>query len=193
METLAVFQGISRIVWFIPPIRQYKNEYFMFFLLLTIGDLITTFLRLVVHISSNAPYVIVAFLLVMSLQKKEDLKRFYLLELLITAITLIIVLIENDRMLEIYIIGFLQFIILYYILQHFFRNNIAKQTLNLFYVVLVFYQILTVIKFLNILSMNYSGYFYVQITTIFQILIGLFFSFFRPDNPKICFKLTSKD
>lgn len=192
MDLGLIFIRISNLVWIFPIFRQYKNQYFYFFLFLSVFDILTAVLRQIFHITSNAPYVIGAFLLVMSLQKKDEFKKYFAWEFVIMVVTVLIMLSINNRYFEIYIIGFLYVIVLYYVLVHFFTHSIEKQSLNLFYAVLVLFQVLAVLKFINIITFNYVGYFYTAVTTLFQITAGLFFSFFRPDNPKISFRLFSK-
>lgn len=192
MEIGIIFHRISFWVWIFPVFRQYKNQYFYFFLFLPVFDIMTVVFRNYLFISSNAPYVIQALLLIASLQKIDTLKKQLSLKFVFVLAVIFIVLVVNNRIFEIYIIGFFQFIILYYILLHFFRYNLEKQTLHLFYIVLVLFQVLNVFKFVNIVALNYTGYFYSTVTTVFQVLTGLFFSFFRPDTPGISFKLVSK-
>ncbi|OGU35550.1 MAG: hypothetical protein A2068_02150 [Ignavibacteria bacterium GWB2_35_6b] len=130
--------------------------------------------------------------MVASLQGIDKLKRYSFLKFVFVLMVISIMIIVNNRFFEIYIIGFFHFIILYYVLFHFFRYNIEKQTLHLFYIVLVLFQVLNVFKFVNIVALNYDGYFYTVITNFFQIMIGLFFSFFTPDSLMLSFKLVSK-
>lgn len=192
MDLDLIFIRISNLVWIFPIIRQYKNQYFYFFLFLSGFDILTAVFRHIFYITSNASYVIQGLFLIFSLQGVSKFKNYFMYKLALLLLIISVTLVVNNRFFEIYIIGFFQFIILYYILIHFFRYNIEKQTLHLFYIVLVLFQILNVLKFINIVALNYTGYFYSTVTTVFQILTGLFFSFYRPDNSKLSFKLVSK-
>lgn len=192
MDLNIIFIRISNLVWIFPVIRQYKNQYFYFFLFLSVFDILTAIFRNIFGISSNITYVVQVLFLVFALQEVNKLKKYLVYKIAFALLIIVITLSINNRFFEIYVIGFFQFIIFYYILLHFFRNNIQKQTLTLFYVVLVLFQVLNVFKFINIVALNYTGYFYSTITTVFQILTGLFFSFVRPDTPKLSFNLVSK-
>ncbi|MDH7606067.1 MAG: hypothetical protein QHH13_14300, partial [Melioribacter sp.] len=60
--------------------------------------------------------------------------------------------------------------------------------INAFYIVLLFYELTLITKFLIILFNTEDATAYFIITTIFQITFGLFFSIFREDKTSIALK-----
>lgn len=192
MEIFYTLWIVSILIWIVPPVRQFKNRYFYFFLVLSLSGIISYFLRKVFFSTSNFPFLLSAFLQIVALQNTSFRKRYNRYQLPIMFLFLVAVVIINNRMFELYMITFLHVIILFYIISHFFYHNIRSKELNLFFIVLVLYQTLSVFKFINVVVLVYDSAFFFIVTFSFQILIGLFFCFVRPDNPKFSFKLTSK-
>jgi len=55
---------------------------------------------------------------------------------------------------------------------------------------LAFYEFTVLLKFFNYLfPLNVDARTYFYITTIFELLVGVFFTTFREDSPKLVYKL----
>jgi hypothetical protein len=78
-----------------------------------------------------------------------------------------------------------QSIVLFVFIKNLIVKYVDETRFNIFYLMLIFYNLLTISKFLNfILGFADATAFFV-ITTIAQIIFGLFFSIFREDNSKL--------
>jgi len=65
-----------------------------------------------------------------------------------------------------------------------------RQVINFFYLVLAFYEFTILLKFLNFLFvLNIDAHTYFYITTGFELLVGIFFTTFREESPKLVYKL----
>ncbi|MEW6702694.1 MAG: hypothetical protein AB1298_08230 [Bacteroidota bacterium] len=65
------------------------------------------------------------------------------------------------------------------------RYVALSSMINFFHVVLVFYETSAIMKILAVITDAQTGAAYFYITTIFQMLIGIFFSIFREENSKL--------
>ncbi len=77
----------------------------------------------------------------------------------------------------------IQVVLLFIFLKTFIVEYAFNSKLNLFYLVLVFYVLTIISKFLIVILglANASAFFHI--TTIAQIIFGLFFSIYREDKP----------
>jgi hypothetical protein len=64
-----------------------------------------------------------------------------------------------------------------------------KSELNIFYLVLLFYEITVITKRSIYLSETYSGILLTYITLAFEVLIAIFFSVFKENNLRLVLKL----
>ena len=64
-----------------------------------------------------------------------------------------------------------------------------NRLLNLFVIILIFYEITLIAKFLNNLTGFTNDYYYYVITSIFEIAFGIFFIIFKADNKFLVFQL----
>ena len=64
-----------------------------------------------------------------------------------------------------------------------------KSELNIFYLILLFYEITIITKLSIYLSETHSGVLFTYITLAFEILIAVFFTVFKENNPHLVLKL----
>ena len=68
------------------------------------------------------------------------------------------------------------------ILKNLITNYVTTTKLSLFHIVFLFYQFTAVAKFSNLLIGFAEAYAFFILTTIAQIIFGLFFSIYREDK-----------
>ena len=73
---LYIYITLSFIVWIIAPIRQMRQKYFAFFLILISGDIITIILRYAIHSRTNVFYIISDLLCLVSIQERKNSNLF---------------------------------------------------------------------------------------------------------------------
>ncbi|GMU87611.1 MAG: hypothetical protein AMXMBFR48_28520 [Ignavibacteriales bacterium] len=136
-------------------------------------------------------YLVVSLLLLISLYNKETVKqKLHIVIILLIAVVAIAYQLNNtaiQRLLFFVLHGF----ILLRVIHMMGLDLIKTQSLNGFLVALVFYELLTLTKFFNILvkvaDLSVLTNFYF--VTIVQILLGIFFTVFKEDNRRIRVRL----
>ena len=182
---------VSILIWLLVPIRQFSSKYFYFFLIIGVTDLIVRLNRYFDLSMNNSLYVLMAFLLIVSLlsaNKRNKILPYYVVTIFIIFLALYF---NSYFMLEFYVLIILNLFILVQVFLHFFNHTLEKNEIKLFYLVFLLYQIITVAKLFNIITTTFGGFFYFIISTVFQIVIGLFFCFVNVNKPEFSFKFSS--
>lgn len=176
----------SIFIWLFPPIRHYRRKFFKFFLLVAITDPLA--LLFVFTFKSNPPllyYIVLNFLIYTTLLTTKTIIKFRL-SLIISLIILCLPTIFGlNELFNHSIILILYFIIFLLFLKFFIIEYVQNDTINFFYLALMFLELTTILKILNVIIGFTDAASYYITTTIFQILFGLFFSIFREDKHRI--------
>lgn len=184
IEILKILFYISIVVWLFPPIRQWKTKYFYFFLILALADPISLFIKNFIYIHIYFYFPFVSLLLFLSIYKKEKLNEKYHFTVTITAtlLTFILTLLLEQSQLT---VGILHFLIVFLFLKEFIIRFSFKSELDIFLLMLIFYEFTTILKYLNVALgfTNATAYFFI--TTIFQISFGLFFAIVKGDRARV--------
>lgn len=180
----------SVFIWLLPPVRQYKNFLFKYFLILGIADLIGLFFFKILQTPFPDIYIIVSFLLFVALQKNEYLKKKKIIFICLGLMIILISFFRIEKNPYIFLIAFLHLVIIFRILYLFVMVVAQKQTINFFYLVLAFYEFTVLLKFLNFLfPLNVEAQAYFYVTTIFELVVGIFYTTFREDSRKLVYQL----
>jgi len=179
---------ISAFVWIFPAIRQFKSNFFYYFLFIALCDpfglLNTYFLHI---IDPNKVITIVSLLLFYSTQYGEHkTSRRWIFNLLIALIYLCVLLFLKSQNVP---IAILRTLVLFKFIQKAVINVYGKGELNFFYLALIFYELSIVFNFLVILGGTEPDIIVFISTLSFQILVALFFIIFREDSPALVFKI----
>ncbi len=177
----------SVLIWLFPPFRQRKTEYFLYFLILAIADPLSVLIYFTLSIKIVQVNFLITFFLILSLCDFKMLKRNWIIVILIFFILLAAV---SDFQLKAIqgIKIFLSLIVLFIILKNTLLYFNKNQTISLFFLVFIMYQITIIIKYIFVFSGTKTGVVYFYTTTFFEYFIGIYFSLFNIRNsPK--FKL----
>jgi hypothetical protein len=188
-STLSVIKFLlvyGSYIWVIPPIRQYKQRLFYYFLFMAFGDPIQ---RLITHNNFTMPsnyYTTFSYILLAAiLWNKKSPKLNYLLiagGIVIFILSSIVFKFTYDTD-KLFFLG-LQIIILFLFLKKFITDYTSYSKINVFQLVLVFFQLTVVSKIgLFILGTSNAIAFYI-ITSTIGIAFGLYFSIYREDKTK---------
>ena len=177
------FAGI--IVWILPPFRQHKSYMFDFFLVLAIIDPAT--LIYVLLTKTNMPLWLIAlfiYLLIISVTTEELLKK---LKYAFIALPLFFVVLIPYMITKYYHVIFIcmTIVLLFVFLKWLITFYVDNKKLNVFYLMLVFYILTVILKFFNLLIGFADASEFFIITTIAQIIFGLFFSIVRENESGI--------
>lgn len=180
---------LSFTVWIIAPIRQIGQKYFMFFLILISGDVITIICRYTFHSRTNVFYIISDLLCLISIQGRKSSKLLIMLISVLSITTFIVEFWGLGYKGEFLLITFCNFLLFY----KFFQQSIIKYTeekiLSIFLGCLSLYELISVTKLVGFITDAASATLYFEIATAIQILFGLFFCIFKESNSRLLIKL----
>ena len=166
--------ALSIAAWLVPPFKQRGTKYFLFFLFIALADpLAATFVYS--HLLP-APQitVIIELLCVFALIKKNNINRIFILLISVTYLFVY----KLFSLSEIRIFGILlQTIILLLIAYDFLLYIQEKKTLNLFYMILILYQVTLVMKFMAALIDVNFGMVQFYLTGFLEIIFAFMFMF----------------
>ncbi len=181
---------IGIVVWLVIPIRQYKTRYFWFFLILGLTDPVSFIAAKSFHTTSAQKFYvffdILFFFSVIEYKKITALKILFYLAIIGLGYFSFTHYWEYGD----FFITAILFLVLIILLRQSFQFVIKKGCINIFHVGLVFYQALSVFKFLNLLLFFSTGIWFFFLSTAVQILLGVFFAMYREDDPRFLIRVT---
>jgi hypothetical protein len=185
---------VDLLIWGIVPARQRRGKYFLFFLILISGEIIATvphfiFTYSIFYYRANFIYIGSAVLRLISIQEKK-IRKFFALSIL--AIIIIIVSLEIHGLTykqEFAVLSILHFLLLFYFLKDFIVKLVVGKTISVFIFCLIFYEITATSKYFGLITGFANAGSYLIVTTVFEVLIGIFFCIFREDSPRILINL----
>lgn len=171
----------------IPPFRQYRTQYFIFFLLLAFPDIfILTYTFAIGPINFPSIYLAEVYLLNFSLMLDYAKLKKYSPFILLSAGILWYYSGGIDTETTQTLIGILFIPIFLIILKRTITELFSTRSINVFMFVLLLYSTTIVLKFLFRFINPEPGLNYFYLITIFNIFIGIFFIFFNYNNsPRI--------
>lgn len=178
----------SILVWLFIPLRQFKTRYFWLFLALAMTDPLSIILARSFHLVLShfyVPFSILYLFIVMDFSKISFKKISF--SLLVITLGIISFIRYWEYSLIFIIVVLLLVLIL--LIKNSFEFVIEKGSINIFHIVLVFYQMLSVLKFFSIINYFSTGIWFFFLSNILQTLIGIFFLIYREDNPKLLIRI----
>jgi hypothetical protein len=181
-DILKLLYFVSIIVWIFPAIRNYKGEFFDFFLILALIDPIAIIYGLLTKTSIPGWLtVLFAYLLIVSLLSEENIKDLKYILIIIPILFVVLIPFLNKK----YFLGFLvieNIILFLFFLKFLIVDYVNNKRIKLFFLMLVFYELTVILKFFNIIIGFADAYGFYFVTSIAQIIFGLFFSIVREDE-----------
>jgi len=189
MYLASIIVYISSIAWIFPIFRQYNTKMFYFFLVLGLSDPINILCIWVLNTKPGLIYSIAALQLFYSLNLRDRKEiRLSYADLLFVVLFLLMIIFISELF---YLTTAIHILILARIVQIVIMPLHQRSELNIFYLVLLFYEITVLIKLSVYLSGTDAGILFAYITIAFQILIAVFFTVFKENNPRLLLKLKS--
>lgn len=182
---LKTIETISVVAWLLPAIRQFRTFYFYYFLILALSDPAATVIEMLNKDFIVYLYLVTGILCIWSLLEEELRKKIWIYALsgaVLLAAFLYYTLNNYDIVLSFFLV--LRFIVLLQLLKRFVISFATENLLNIYLLLLMFYELMIISKIYNYFSQFTQAYEYYFITTAFQVLIAIFFIIFRTDDPK---------
>ena len=174
----------SIIVWLLPPFKQFKGKYFLFFLILAFMDPINLLFLFIIKspFSQSQFLILLNYCSLLSIIERNLLKKYWIWLLFITLALFspTIFHFNGNEIIIVYIL--LQLGITLIILKNLITNYVSVGKLSLFLLVFLFYQFTTLTKLSNLLIGFADAFAFFILTTIVQIIFGLFFSVFTESD-----------
>lgn len=187
MNIPLLIQSLSVLIWILPPVKQYKTQYFTFFMILALFDPILYSIYLIFGIPPLTYYPIMIFFLIISLSK--DKKRFKWIA--ISLVILILTYFNHNDLVKLYLLCLiLHSVVLLEIIDKLMQIIIQKRLLNLFLSLLLFYSLINELKLIAIVLNLYRGAISYYLATFNQIFFGILFSFITINSKS--FSISSK-
>jgi len=192
MRIALIITSLSMFIFMLLPFRQQKSRWFYYFLTLAIEDPVAFILTKLFSLQPMLIHVEFAILLFVSVNFQKDIKKKALIMLpFLIASSFVFALLPKPALCT--IIAFIHIIILLSIIKIAFIFLRDSHGINIFQIVLVFYESTIVTKLISyVLDYTYGVYFF-HFTTAIEILIGVFFLFFRESNRTLIYIIKEKD
>ena len=179
---------VSAVVWLLPLFKQFRTEYFHFFLVLSLSDVVVIPIAVLFRINPQIMYPIFAALLILSLKK---IKKMQITLLFIITGVLIFLCLKLDPRLLYILYSFYSSAILLIILYQFLQYIMSNNSVSIFFIFLIAYELSLVLKNIVVYTNILQGVTLFSITTFFEIGFGIIFTFVNV-NTKV-YKLPVKD
>ncbi|MEW6004422.1 MAG: hypothetical protein AB1695_03820 [Stygiobacter sp.] len=179
---------VAIVAWLLPPLKQYKDDLFFYFLVLALTDPIAIIIGKLMHFSPYLFYNFSSVVLLYSLSNFKNLNK--------KSISLFFILIiigylasQSPSKFTFYYIILINFIILLKLMVRTLLFVINSSLINIFHMILILYQTASILKVLSLVENFSSGIYYFALTNIFQILIAIFFTIFNENDKRLFFDL----
>ena len=188
-EYLAAY--ISTFAYLFPPFRQYRGKYFLFFLILALGNPITLLIVFSIHLDPKRIVCLIAWSMLLALVRFGSSKRLFIIKVSFSLFLLVgIFLIPVD------FVQLISITIDYLILVYFLKEAIIyykdSSSIHSGFVVLILYSMGLIFKLYLAISSLQLGHIYYYIMDLFEIIVAIFFTIYKVENsPK--FKLQNID
>ncbi len=171
--------------WLFPPFRQYSTKYFHYFLIMALADPIANIIYYFFKLNADYPYAFLNFLLayVIIVDKKNFTNLLFAVALDIISLA-VLVFFKSSFMVNNIVLITYHIIIFYKLLKDFIVITFSSSKLNLFYIFFILFELSLIIKFLFYITVVKTGYLYFYLTSIFELLLAVYFSFYNVNNSK---------
>lgn len=178
-----IIAEISIIIWYFPAIKQRKSEYFPYFFILALLSPLRIGLFYFGGLSISTTELSAAFLILSSLFYK-DYPRLIYYSIIIAVLLYFISTAMNPSIIRIIKILIHSSILLIFIrrLLNFLSHS---GYFSIFIAVLILEELSTILKNITVLADISTGEVYFYLTTVFQLLFGIYFSFFKEETHKL--------
>lgn len=175
MNIPLIISIISTTVWILPPIKQYKSDYFYFFLILALLDTIQPIAFFLLHMNPQYFSIVFLFLLISSLASNHKQRYFFIILAILSSVIFLGFSLQNSTLTLIHV-G--MHVIIVIILINSFVKYIQKvKAVNLFLIILITYELITMFKFIAGILSYEQGVISFIIATFIQIFFGIAFLF----------------
>jgi hypothetical protein len=179
----------SIFFWIFPIFRQYKGNYFLYFLILALSDPIAMLCVAVLNVQPALIHSIAGLFLFYSIDTvRHEFRRLWLLNLIIIVTFIITLLLMSNPL---FLVLIMHFLILLIFIKKLMLKLYQSDEFNWFYLVFIFYEITVILNVIVFISGTDVGILFFYLTLAFQFLVAIFFTIFREESPLLRMRLKS--
>ena len=181
---------VCSFLWIFPAVTQYKTPYFKFFLILAVCTIVSIVL-IFSHQLTLALYFYLpaSFCLPFTLLQKKTIIKLKYFFILLGGILLYTLLDHAHYKHEFELMMFLDSITLVILLSTFVMDAITQRSLNIFLLVLVLYALSLIIRSFYAIVGTPLAIYNFFVSDVFELLVCLFFIFFKESSPSLRIKI----
>jgi hypothetical protein len=185
LSTLILYTSI--FVWLLPPLKQFRGRFFYYFIIEAIADPIAyTLLKLHCH---NVPFYSIKELLIIAVLWRPKWLPKKIPYFILPMIALYYAVDKVHYSISYYFIALEHMAILFFIFRLAANDAIDLKKIKIFYILIIFYELSVVLKYIFVAAMVDLGIVYFYLTTAFEILLGLSFVFVAEDDAELAIAL----
>ena len=183
---LVLFGNLENLLWVFPAFRQLKGRYNIYFILLAFEGLISSFIR-VYHITNLINYLQVgtSFLLPLCLLDRNRKSAFDYLYIITAILIMALIVPEHKIAMLVITLIVLHLFIFTVFLKDFVWETVTNKSFNIYIIALITYELSVLVRLFYAANGTSMGLYYYLVLTILEIFIGIFFTIFRENNPKL--------
>jgi hypothetical protein len=192
MHVPIVLLYLSMFIFLAPPIRQFRERFFYYFLILALEDPFAWLLLNFIKIPVIITHLFFTVMLIFAVTKRERFIKYSPYGvLLMIPLSIGTIFLSSDNM-RIVLAAFHIFIF-FAIIKYTVEYTREKRSINFFQVALILYESTIILKFVDRVLDIKNGITFFYITLGFELFIGIFFTIFKEDNKFLCFTIPSFD
>jgi hypothetical protein len=171
---------ISILIWLLPPFRQIKGGYFLYFLILGYSDPLTLFFLWHLKLNPIYTHLIIALALTISIFYYTKILKIRWVVFLVLLFVLSLWLCDKNTL---FIpIAIFRILIVWQLFVSSANEILLKHKINLYLSVLIFYELTSILKYIAV-EINYTnGIYMFYLTLAFEMIICVFFIFYNLEN-----------
>lgn len=171
MKLHTIISICSTVVWTLVPVFYRKHRHFYFFFFLIMNDLVGRLLNAFIPVPKQMAWLTFNYFMLISFNK-DHLNRYWKYYLF-GIIPIIIVSYNISSSQQIQILFFIHIIIFLIFIKYFLSHFFSQNEIDLFYFMMIFYELITLFKFLAFLREITVGIEVFYVGNIIQIFIGI--------------------
>lgn len=182
---------MSIFFWLLPPFRQYKGRFFYYFLIMALSDPLTILCFEVLKLPVESIHSVAGLFLAYSLffQNNNTKQEIILLLSFLLGFIISIIYLTNLH----YLILSIHIVIFLFLLKMAILPIYYKNTINIFYFALLFYELSIVLNYTLIMGNSNIKMLLFYMTLFFQILMAIFFTIFTEKSKSMILHIKQID
>ena len=173
-------------IWICAAVKQYGGFFSSYFITLALSDPASLFIRLFVDVDPIKIFVTFMIVALYSCYLKDKYILFKPIKAQLIFLLFIPLVFANSKSSLDILLIIVDLLLLLEFIKRFFIELINNK-INIYVIILIIYELTTIIKFIVANNESELGILYFTSTSVFEIFIGIFFIFFKEDSPKILF------